>query len=138
FFGAILLTGYVGGTIIAHLRVGEPVYMNVIIGFLIWVGLYLRRPRLRELVWSSRPPTTTLAPRRIDWSRGNRRSPNLPSRAAPPLRIDRAGPAFSAQFGLQLSAAPSDGAKSANAAPASTVSAIGAARDSVHLGGPPA
>ena len=38
---------------ITHLRVGEPVYMNVIIGFLIWVGLYLRRPRLRELVWSS-------------------------------------------------------------------------------------
>ena len=53
FFGAILLTGYVGGTIITHLRVGEPVYMNVIIGFLIWVGLYLRRPRLQELVWSS-------------------------------------------------------------------------------------
>ena len=53
FFGAILLTGYVGGTIITHLRVGEPVYMNVIIGFLIWVSLYLRRPRLRELVWST-------------------------------------------------------------------------------------
>jgi len=53
FLGAILLTGYVGGTIITHLRVGEPVYLNVIIGILIWVGLYLRRPRLRELVWST-------------------------------------------------------------------------------------
>jgi DoxX-like family len=53
FLGAILLTGFVGGTIITHLRVGEPVYLNVIIGFLIWVGLYLRRPRLREVVWSS-------------------------------------------------------------------------------------
>jgi hypothetical protein len=45
-FGAILLTGYVGGTIITHLRVGEPVYLNIFLGLLIWLGLYLRRPRL--------------------------------------------------------------------------------------------
>ena len=51
--GAILFTGYVGGTIITHLRVGEPVYLNIILGLLIWLGLYLRRPRLRELVWST-------------------------------------------------------------------------------------
>jgi hypothetical protein len=53
FLGAILFTGYVGGTIITHLRVGEPVYLNIIIGVLIWVALYLRQPRLRELVWST-------------------------------------------------------------------------------------
>jgi len=52
-FGAILLTGYVGGTIITHLRVGEPVYINILLGFLIWLGLYLRRPRLREVIWST-------------------------------------------------------------------------------------
>jgi len=51
--GAILLTGYVGGTIITHLRVGEPVYVNIILGLLIWLGLYLRRPRLRELLWAT-------------------------------------------------------------------------------------
>jgi hypothetical protein len=51
--GAILLTGYVGGTIITHLRVGEPVYVNIILGLMIWLGLYLRRPRLRELLWST-------------------------------------------------------------------------------------
>src|ERR1700682_556166 len=51
--GAILFTGYVGGTIITHLRVGEPVYLNIILGLLICLGLYLRRPRLRELVWST-------------------------------------------------------------------------------------
>jgi len=51
--GAILLTGYVGGTIITHLRVGEPVYFNIILGLLIWLGLYLRRPRLRELLWAT-------------------------------------------------------------------------------------
>jgi DoxX-like family len=52
FFGAILFTGYVGGTIITHLRVGEPVYAQTLLGILIWVGLYLRRPRFREVLWS--------------------------------------------------------------------------------------
>jgi hypothetical protein len=52
--GAILFTGYVGGTIITHLRVGEPVYLNIFLGLLIWLGLYLRRPRLRELLWPTR------------------------------------------------------------------------------------
>jgi hypothetical protein len=51
--GAILLTGYVGGTIITHLRVGEPIYLNIFLGLLIWLGLYLRRPRLRELLWAT-------------------------------------------------------------------------------------
>jgi len=51
--GAILFTGYVGGTIITHLRVGEPVYLNIILGLLIWLGLYLRRPQLRELLWAT-------------------------------------------------------------------------------------
>ena len=53
FFGAILLTGYVGGTIITHLRMGEPVYMQIVFGVLAWVGLYLRRPRLREVLWAA-------------------------------------------------------------------------------------
>ena len=51
--GAILLTGYVGGTIITHLRIGEPVYMQIALGILTWVGLYLRRPRLREVLWAT-------------------------------------------------------------------------------------
>jgi hypothetical protein len=48
--GAILLTGYLGGAILTHLRVGEPVFMQVIFGVLIWGGLYLRDPRLRALI----------------------------------------------------------------------------------------
>jgi hypothetical protein len=52
FFGAILFTGYVGGTIITHWRLGEPVYLQILLGILIWVGLYLRRPRLRAVLWS--------------------------------------------------------------------------------------
>lgn len=52
FFGAILLTGYIGGTIITHWRMGEPMYLQILFGVLVWIGLYLRRPRLREVVWS--------------------------------------------------------------------------------------
>src|SRR5262245_41339708 len=45
--GAILLTGYLGGATATHVRVGEPFYIPVALGVLLWVGLYLREPRLR-------------------------------------------------------------------------------------------
>lgn len=48
--GAVLFTGYIGGTIITHLRVGENVVMQVTLGLLIWLGIYLREPRLRALL----------------------------------------------------------------------------------------
>lgn len=48
--GAILLTGYIGGAIITHLRIGEPVYMQIVLGILVWLGLYLREHRLKELI----------------------------------------------------------------------------------------
>ena len=52
--GAVLLTGYLGGAVLAHLRVGDPfashVLMPVYVGILLWVGLYLRDERLRGLV----------------------------------------------------------------------------------------
>lgn len=50
FFGAILLTGYLGGAIAIMLRVGQPYYFPVIFGILVWVSLYLRNERLRFLV----------------------------------------------------------------------------------------
>src|SRR5947208_8303571 len=53
-FGAILFTGYVGGAIVTHLRMGEPVYLHIALGIAIWLGLYLRRPQLRQLFWA--PP----------------------------------------------------------------------------------
>ena len=49
--GAILLTGYLGGAVATHVRVGNPVFETVfpvIIGSLIWGGLYLRDSRLRR------------------------------------------------------------------------------------------
>jgi hypothetical protein len=48
--GAILLTGYIGGAMLTHLRVGEPVYLHIVLGLLAWLGLYLREERLKALI----------------------------------------------------------------------------------------
>ena len=52
--GAILLTGYLGGAIVLHLRVGDPLFSHVLfpvyVGLLIWGGLFLREDRLRALI----------------------------------------------------------------------------------------
>ena len=53
--GAIVLTGFLGGAIATHLRMGEPVVIHVVLGLLIWGGLYLREPRLRELLPIRKP-----------------------------------------------------------------------------------
>jgi DoxX-like family len=51
--GAILLTGYLGGAVASHVRMGEPpfaVLFPVVFGVMLWGGLYLRDTRLRALV----------------------------------------------------------------------------------------
>jgi hypothetical protein len=52
--GAILLTGYLGGAIATHVRVGDPLFSHVLfptyVALLIWGGLYLREERLRALI----------------------------------------------------------------------------------------
>ncbi len=48
--GAILLTGYMGGAICTHLRVGDPFVVQITLGVLAWLGLYLRENRLRGLL----------------------------------------------------------------------------------------
>jgi hypothetical protein len=51
--GAIILTGYLGGAICAHLRAGDPAFPTVFPGLvaaMVWGGLYLREPRLRVLI----------------------------------------------------------------------------------------
>jgi hypothetical protein len=48
--GAVLLTGYIGGAICTHWRVGDPVLGQVVIGLVIWLGIYLREPRLKALL----------------------------------------------------------------------------------------
>jgi hypothetical protein len=48
--GAILLAGYIGGAICTHWRVGDPFLPQVAIGLVIWLGIYLREPRLKALI----------------------------------------------------------------------------------------
>jgi uncharacterized membrane protein YphA (DoxX/SURF4 family) len=46
FLAAILLTGYLGGATATHVRVGDPFYMPVIIGVVVWIALGLRDHRI--------------------------------------------------------------------------------------------
>lgn len=48
--GAVLLTGYMGGAIATHVRLGEPFVVQALLGVVIWLGLYLRDRRLRALL----------------------------------------------------------------------------------------
>jgi hypothetical protein len=51
--GAILLTGYLGGAVATHVRVGAglfPICFPVVFGVLLWGGLFLRDERLRQLL----------------------------------------------------------------------------------------
>jgi len=52
--GAILLTGYLGGAVATHLRVGDPLFSHILfpvyVGVLVWSGVFLREERVRQLV----------------------------------------------------------------------------------------
>jgi hypothetical protein len=51
--GAILLTGYLGGAVATHVRFGDgwfPIFFPVILGVLLWGGLFLRNDQLRSLL----------------------------------------------------------------------------------------
>jgi len=48
--GAVLLTGYFGGAIATHLRVGDQIFGPLVLGVLVWLGLFLREARLRALL----------------------------------------------------------------------------------------
>jgi hypothetical protein len=48
--GAILLTGYLGGAICTHVRVGDPFFIQIALGIFVWLGLYLRENRLKGLI----------------------------------------------------------------------------------------
>jgi hypothetical protein len=48
--GAILLTGYLGGATATHLRIGEPFFAPIVLGVMVWGGLFFREARLRALL----------------------------------------------------------------------------------------
>ena len=48
----VLMTGYLGGAVAAHLRVGDAARAAIplVVGILAWGGIYLRDSRIRELI----------------------------------------------------------------------------------------
>ena len=51
FVAAILLTAYLGGAVATHVRVGDPFFVPIIIGILVWIALGLRDWRIFELAF---------------------------------------------------------------------------------------
>ncbi len=51
--GAILLTGYMGGAVSTHVRAGSSLFETifpVILGALVWAGIFVRDAQLRQLI----------------------------------------------------------------------------------------
>jgi DoxX-like protein len=52
--GALLWTGYLGGAVATHVRVGNPLFSHILfplyVAALLWGGLWLREPRLAALL----------------------------------------------------------------------------------------
>jgi hypothetical protein len=52
--GAVLLTGYLGGAVATHLRIGDPLWTHTLfplyVAAVVWGGLILRDRRLRALL----------------------------------------------------------------------------------------
>ena len=49
---AIVMTGYLGGAVAAHMRIGDTprAMIPLVVGVLAWGGLYLRDSRIRQLI----------------------------------------------------------------------------------------
>jgi len=51
--GAILLTAFLGGAVATQVRIAAPLFSHVLfgvyLGLILWIGLWLREPRLRAL-----------------------------------------------------------------------------------------
>ena len=52
--GAILLSGYLGGAVASHVRIGSPLFSHTLfglyLGLMVWGGLWLRDRRLHTMI----------------------------------------------------------------------------------------
>jgi hypothetical protein len=48
--GSVLLTGYLGGAVATHVHGGQGFAAPLILGIMVWAGLFLRDARLRALL----------------------------------------------------------------------------------------
>lgn len=55
FIAAILLTGYLGGATVTHLRIGDHFFFPILIGVVMWIGVACRMPTIFPLAWGSMP-----------------------------------------------------------------------------------
>lgn len=62
FLGAILMTGYLGGAVFTHLRIGDPWYFPIIVGVIAWLGLALRQPIIFTLTSDGAMGTRSKSP----------------------------------------------------------------------------
>lgn len=60
-FGALLWTGYLGGAVATHVRLGNPLFSHVLfpiyIAAMLWGGLFLSNPLLRRAFFGPREGT---------------------------------------------------------------------------------
>ena len=58
--GAIVMTGYLGGAIATHVRMNDPTFWSpLLVGIVLWLGLYLQDERVRSLLPVRRAAETT-------------------------------------------------------------------------------
>ena len=74
--GAVLLTGYLGGALCTHWRAGDPFYVHIVLGGVIWLGIYLREPRLKAVL----PLRTPVDPEADRVHRGLHHATDVPLR----------------------------------------------------------
>jgi hypothetical protein len=48
--GGALLNGYLGGAVFVHVVQRQPLFAPIIFGVIMWLGIYLREPRLRAIM----------------------------------------------------------------------------------------
>lgn len=60
FLGAILLTGYLGGAEVTHLRVGDINFFPVVLGVFVWIALGLRNPTIFTLALGNPVPSSLI------------------------------------------------------------------------------
>ncbi|MDQ8201397.1 DoxX family protein [Pelagicoccus sp. SDUM812003] len=59
FYGAIMLSAYLGGAVATHVRVGDPYFMPALLGIVAWVSLALRDPSVWNLALGKRNELST-------------------------------------------------------------------------------
>lgn len=50
FWGALLITAYLGGATASHVRIADPFFVPIVMATVMWIGVLLRMPGLAPLL----------------------------------------------------------------------------------------